>query len=203
MNQGFFSLEKEKQIKIINAGFQVFAQNEYSKAPVAEIAVAAGISKSLLFYHFKNKKELYLFLWDKAIELTKMYMKESNTLETTDFFEMIRRSLRGKCALMMEYPYVSEFLIRAYNESNEDVSRDIQTSFHLLDIHSEKKIWESVDLSNIRPDIDVHDLYREIIWASDGYMHMVVMQKTLNAEQIMVDFEKLISMWKTVYGRSE
>ena len=62
MNEKFFSLPEEKQQAIINAGFRVFSQNTYKKSPVSEVAKEAGISKSLLFYYFRNKKELYLFL---------------------------------------------------------------------------------------------------------------------------------------------
>jgi len=46
-------------------GFCVFSQNSYKKSPTSEIADAAGISKSLLFHYFYNKRELYLFLWEK------------------------------------------------------------------------------------------------------------------------------------------
>lgn len=65
MNEKFFSLPIEKQETIINAGFRVFSRNSYKKSPMSEIADAAGISKSLLFHYFHNKKELYLFLWEK------------------------------------------------------------------------------------------------------------------------------------------
>ena len=64
MNEKSFSLPEEKQQAIINAGFRVFSKNTYKKSPVSEIAAEAGISKSLLFYYFRNKKELYLFLWE-------------------------------------------------------------------------------------------------------------------------------------------
>lgn len=87
MNPGFSNLYEEKKNQIINAGFRIFAQNTYKKAPVAEIAKEAGISKSLLFYHFKNKKELYLFLWKKIIELTSKEMTEQNILGTKDFLK--------------------------------------------------------------------------------------------------------------------
>ena len=50
MNDKFFSLPKERQQAILNAGYHVFSQNSYKKSPVSEIAAAAGISKSLLFY---------------------------------------------------------------------------------------------------------------------------------------------------------
>ena len=70
MNERFFSLPSEKQQAIINAGYRVFSQNSYKHSPMSEIADAAGISKSLLFHYFHNKKELYMFLWDKCAEIT-------------------------------------------------------------------------------------------------------------------------------------
>ena len=58
MNEKFFALPEEKQQAIINAGYRVFSRNSYKNSPMSEIAEAAGISKSLLFYYFHNKKEL-------------------------------------------------------------------------------------------------------------------------------------------------
>ena len=74
MNERFFTLPLEKQQAIINAGYRVFSQNSYKNSPMSEIADAAGISKSLLFHYFRNKKELYLFLWDKCAETTIEYL---------------------------------------------------------------------------------------------------------------------------------
>ena len=65
MNPKFYNLPEEKQQAIINAAYRVFSQNSYKNSPMSEIASLAGISKSLLFHYFSNKKELYLFLWDK------------------------------------------------------------------------------------------------------------------------------------------
>ena len=64
MNEKFYSLPKEKQQAIINAGYRVFSQNSYKKSPMQEVADAAGISKSLLFHYFQNKKNLYVSLDD-------------------------------------------------------------------------------------------------------------------------------------------
>ena len=76
MNEKFYNLPPEKQQKIINAGFRVFSQNSYKKSPVSEIAGEAGISKALLFHYFRNKKELYLFLWDTCAKLTIEYLEK-------------------------------------------------------------------------------------------------------------------------------
>ena len=73
MNEKFYDLPKEKQIRIINAGYRVFSMNTYKKSPMNEIAAEAGISKSLLFFYFRNKMELYMFLWEEVSRLTQAY----------------------------------------------------------------------------------------------------------------------------------
>lgn len=201
MNEGFLKLSEERKNKIINAGFQIFAQNAYNKAPVAEIAIEAGISKSLLFYHFKNKKELYLFLWDTVIELTSKEMAEQKVLGTKDYFEMMMRSLRAKCSLIKKYPYASEFSFRAYYEQNPEIRPDIQNSFRKLNLKSEKKLFELADTTTLRDDINLHEMYQEMIWAADGYMRSAVMSGNIDADLIESDFEKLITMWKKVYHK--
>ena len=70
MNERFYSLSQDKQQRIINAAYKVFALNSYKKAPMSEIANEAEISKALLFHYFRNKKDLYLYLWDNAADLT-------------------------------------------------------------------------------------------------------------------------------------
>ena len=59
MNEKFYALPESRQQAILNAGYRVFAHNSYKNSPMSEIAGEAGISKSLLFHHFRNKKELY------------------------------------------------------------------------------------------------------------------------------------------------
>jgi len=201
MNPGFFKLSEERRDQIINAGFRIFAQNPYKKTPVAEIATEAGISKSLLFYHFKNKKELYLFLWKKVIELTSKEMTDQNVLGTKDYFEMMMRSLRGKCNLIRKYPYASEFSLRAYYEQNSEIRKEIQNNFLKISAESEKILFALIDTTTLRADINPHEMYQEMIWAADGYMHTAIIRGNIDADLIELDFENLIAMWKKVYHK--
>lgn len=201
MNPGFLKLSEERRNQIINAGFRIFAQNSYKKTPVAEIATEAGISKSLLFYHFKNKKELYLFLWKKVIELTSKEMRDQNVLGTNDYFEMMTRSLRGKCNLIRKYPYASEFSLRAYYEQNSEIRKEIQNNFLKISAESEKILFTLIDTTTLRADINPHEMYQEMIWAADGYMHTAIIRGNIDADLIELDFENLIAMWKKVYHK--
>ena len=93
MNKKFFALPVQKQEAILNAGFCVFSQNSYKKSPTSEIADAAGISKSLLFHYFYNKRELYLFLWEKCAQITMEALEKSGCYEQTDLFDSMNLGL--------------------------------------------------------------------------------------------------------------
>ena len=73
MNEKILQSAEEKQQAIINAGFRIFSQNSYKKSPMQKVADAAGISKSLLFHYFHNKKDFYMFLLKAKIHIMKKY----------------------------------------------------------------------------------------------------------------------------------
>jgi hypothetical protein len=103
--------------------------------------------------------------------------------------------------LLREYPYVSEFSLRAYYEENIDVKKEIQDSFQQINLESEKKAFEVIDTGMLRDDIDIHQMYQEMIWASDGYLHTAFMQDEINVDKLKSDFDKLIVMWEKVYQK--
>ena len=102
MNEKFYTLSKEKQDTIINAGFKVFSDNSYKKSPVQQIADEANISKSLLFYYFKDKKELYLFLWNKCAQITYSIL-DKYKVEDEPFFDALERGLKIKMDMLRKY----------------------------------------------------------------------------------------------------
>ena len=114
MNEKFFSLPAEKQQAILNAGYRVFSQNSYKNSPMSEIAEAAGISKSLLFHYFHNKKELYLYLWNKCAEITIEYLTRYNAYGHDDLFEAMEIGMTAKLEIMRLWPDMTDFTIKAF-----------------------------------------------------------------------------------------
>lgn len=199
MNDKFFKLPSEKQQRIINAAYKVFSQSSYKKAPMSEIADEGGISKSLLFHYFTNKLELYMFLWNSSIEQIHRASSKYRVTETTDFFEMIHRSLLAKCSVIRSYPYLYQFAVKAYYEQEAEVKRNIQESFRDVSKASENILWEMADVSKFRRDIDVSLVYREILWTSDGYLRQMIISGELDADRMERDFERMIEQWKKAY----
>lgn len=201
MNDKFFKLPSEKQQRIINAAYKVFSQSSYKKAPMSEIADESGISKALLFHYFTNKLGLYMFLWKKSVEQVHKASLEYCVTDTTDFFEMIHRSLLAKCSVIRSYPYSYQFAVNAYYEQESIVKSNIQESFRVVSKDCENILWEIADVSKFRQDIDVSLMYQEILWTSDGYLRQMLLSGKLDADQMEKDFERMIEQWKKVYSK--
>ena len=199
MNNKFFSLSIEKQQRIINAAYKVFSENSYKKAPMSKIADEGGVSKALLFHYFINKKELYMYLWENAIEITRKEIIEYKTLETSDFFEMLKRSLLSKCSIMRKHPHIYVFSLRAYYETFPEIKEVIQKSYSKASNASEIIVFEKIDTSVLRKDIDLKSMYSEIFYAVDGYMLNKYRFGQIIPDEIENEIEELIEVWKKIY----
>lgn len=187
MNQKFYCLPKEKQQRIIDAAYRVFLLNAYKKAPMAEIAAEAGISKSLLFHYFDSKRDLYLFLWHTCMEEVHQASLRHRVCESPDFFDILHRSLLAKCSVMRTFPSMYLFAIHAWQETNPAVRVVIQTDYARLADVAARILWETADLSTLRPDIDAGLLYQEILWTAAGYLSHMSVQGTLDADRMEQD----------------
>ena len=202
MNEKFFNLPIEKQERIINAGYRVFSQNSYKKSPMSEIADAAGISKSLLFHYFLNKKELYMFLWDNCAKTTVQYLTEYKCYEQKDLFEMMYRGMQAKMEIIRKYPDMARFVIKAYYEKDPAVCDDIRQSYQKLLNMKSKATLMKLEPEQFMPGLNLQMMYREMFWAAEGYLWEKVQQGSLNMEKMEDDFGKLIEFWKSVYLRN-
>ena len=201
MNDKFYALPEEKQSQILNAAYKVFATNQYKKAPTSEIAAEAGISKSLLFHYFHNKQELYLFLWKHAADLTKKFMCEYKVYETDDFFEMMRRGLMAKCAVMRKYTFLSLFSINSYFETEPDIQSIIQPNVQDAAKKTLEMLLSILNLDLIRKDIEFSRIYKEILYASDGMLKYWYRTGNYDVTAFEQEYLEMINHWEIVYGK--
>ncbi len=201
MNEKFFALPEEKQQRIINAGYRVFSQNSYKKSPMSEIAGEAGISKSLLFHYFRNKKELYLFLWDNCAKVTTQYLEEYGCYEQTDLFEMLYRGMQAKIRLMYRYPYIGSYAMKVFYERDPEVCTEIQELYKKYRDMKAASTLLNLDPNQFREGIDLSMMYQEMYLASLGYLWEFMQNEELDVEKMEADFTKLFEFWKKAYLR--
>lgn len=203
MNERFFSLPPQKQQAIVNAGYRVFSQNSYKNSPMSEIAQEAGISKSLLFHYFRNKKELYLFLWDKCAQTTIAFLTQYGCYEQEELFVSMQRGMRAKMDIIRQYPDMGHFTIRAFYEKDAEISAAIQESYHRYFNLKADRARMNLNPEQFVPGLDISMMYREMYWASEGYLWEMVQRGNVDVEQMEKDFTKLLEFWKSIYLRKE
>lgn len=204
MNENFFQLPEEKQIRIINAGLEVFSKNEYKKASTEEIAMKAGISKGLLFHYFHNKKSFYMYLLEYSINLMKDQFADREYTHITDFFELLTYSGKIKVGIIEKTPYIMEFIIRAYCSQNESVSEDLQERLKQEYATVFSTYFKHIEFQRFKDGVDPMDIYNMLVWMADGYVHDIQRRGiTLKVKEYMDEFEKWKNMFKQIAYKEE
>ena len=173
--------DEETRKKILNAAHDVF--NEYGpvKTTLTDVARQAGISKSLIYYYFKDKNELFR---EVVIEMVSHFIaevredvmrektaaKRLQVLMTVRFERLTRAAARRKASLERSLEYYPIF------HSLMDLFRDGETGL----------MQEVIDFGNDRGEFCVEDSYA---WSRQMAMVLLAMdhQIFMNAVEGVMD----------------
>lgn len=204
MNDKFYLLDEEKRLKIINAAMEVFGRNEYKKASTDLIAVKAGVSKGLLFYYFRNKKELYMYIYDYLIEIMKEQIADKTFLELTDFFELLKYAASGKAWMLDKNPYIMDFAVRAFYSDKETVSEDLKTVNTMQEEILYQTYFGHIDTFKFRDGIEPFKVYKMLRWMGDGYIHDIQMSgREFDIDELLNEFNDWMDMMKKLVYKEE
>ena len=164
----FLNLDVEKQDRILNAAMKEFAQKGFEKASTNEIVKEADISKGLLFHYFKDKKNLFLFLYDHCIDVSTNEFYKKINLDEKDFFIRLNQMCIIKFELLNKYPEMFRFIETAYMETSKSVKKELDERKEKLIKINSIKVFEGFDLSKFKEDIDVKKAINVMIWTFQG-----------------------------------
>ncbi|MBR1823671.1 MAG: TetR/AcrR family transcriptional regulator [Ruminococcus sp.] len=203
MNERFFQLPEKKQSAVINAGFRIFSQYSYRKSPVSEIAAEAGISKSLLFYYFRNKKELYLFLCKYSVEVTQQELLRQKCYDNSDFFDVFLSGLRVKVQLMKRYPELAMFQLKAFYEKDSELRPEINKLIGEYSGFDNQAEMLRLDKDNFKEGLDLEMMYWDMYYASEGYLLEKLQSNDIDPDQMEKDFTRMIGFWRSLYSKEK
>ncbi|MGK0466517.1 MAG: TetR/AcrR family transcriptional regulator [Clostridium sp.] len=190
MYSKFLNLNLEKQEKILEASISEFADNGFEKASTNEIVKKAGISKGILFHYFKNKKNLFIFVYDYAIELCMDGFYKKVDQEEKDIFIKLRQIASFKLELMYKYPMIFKFFEVAIGEECNEVKNEIEERNKNFLESNYSKVFNNIDESKFREGIDVSRAMNIILWTFEG-LGVSELQKARTTVSKRVDYEKV------------
>lgn len=203
MNPSYFKLPLDKRKNLINAGYKVFALSPYKKGSVVSIADNAGISKSLLFYYFTNKKEYYMYLFDTAVEFLNEQKAENIGNEKCDLFELINRSVEQRIKVIHDYPYLFRFVTRAYYESDKEIKLEIQKRKKVLLKIGKEDILKLISYKQFQDPNDAEVLIDIILNIAEGCMRGREDLKEIKIKEILPVFRHMMESLKMHYYKCE
>jgi TetR/AcrR family transcriptional regulator len=184
------SLDSEKQDRIINAAIKEFAQKGYNSASTNEIVKEAGISKGLLFHYFQSKKQLFFFLFDYCYNLVADEFYKKVDLTERDFFKRIRQSVHIKMDLQTKYPDILTFIQEAFMQDSPEIKDEFEKKKQELNAVNIGIIYDGIDLSKFRDDVDVQKILKVISWTFEKMSD----EEFLKAKMVpghKIDYEKV------------
>ncbi|WP_241963604.1 TetR/AcrR family transcriptional regulator [Gordonibacter sp. 28C] len=201
----FESLPAERQEAIVGAGVELFGRNDYKNASTDAIARKAGISKGLLFFYFKNKKEFYLYLMERLMDKMTDLVVDDKFYEIDDFFELMEYSASKKKAVFENMsPFLLDFSIRAFYPEHKDVkdTMDGWTQAQLDLMFS--RFFKNVRFDRFRDDVSPRRVLDMMIWMADGYLHQQrCLKKAIDIDVLMEEFADWCAMLKAYAYKEE
>lgn len=208
MTSKFSSINPEKQERILNAALKEFAQKGYENASTNEIVKLAGISKGLLFHYFKNKKELYLFLYNHFADVMVEEFFNELDLSERDIFERMKTLMILKNKLIAKHPEVFDFMVAASMETAEEVKEILNNTNTKLIQASYSRLFENIDMTMFRDGVDIQRAINIIMWTLQGFSNQELEKaKKLNTghhdfDEAFKEAEVYIDMMKKAFYKS-
>ncbi|TKC16186.1 TetR/AcrR family transcriptional regulator [Robertmurraya kyonggiensis] len=181
INSIFKSLKPDKQERIINAAIKEFVQSGFEKASTNEIVKEAKISKGSLFNYFNSKKELYLYLIEYGVQVIE-HIYDQIDLDETDIFNRLEKLGLKKLQIQKKFPQVFDFLLSIMKEESIEVKDIIQKRVQLIYGKGYAKIYENIDYTMFREDIDIEKAIEILNWTMFGFGDKSLKQLTTIGE---------------------
>ncbi len=116
-----------------------------------------------MFNYFKSKRELYFYLIGYVAEIIEKIYDEIN-LSETDFFVRVRELGFIKFRIMKKFPQAFDFIDAVGKEESTEVKPEIDKMKKEIIEKGFVKIYENIDFSKFRDDIDINKTLDIINW---------------------------------------
>jgi len=155
-------IQLRNEERILDAAQEVFATYGYHGATIDEVADRAGISKPNLHYYFKRKRDLYLAVLRRTLEIWLVPLRELD--RTGDPAVEIGNYIAQKVQLSRRYPAASRVFANEIVQGAPFLKRYLQTNLREVVERKAAVIQHWIDEGKLAPIDPYHLIF--LIWAA-------------------------------------
>ena len=198
MNQKFFNLPQERQDLIRNSAMVEFGEGSFKKTSADSIAKRAGVSKSLLFHYFKDKRELYLYLFQYAIDecmnIFNQHILKVSYYGETDFFRTLEIGHKVKMDMVRRHPGLFRFVMRAYYEQDGLLSPKLRKKLSDVLEKTTADYLSRMDLYKFKDSVDPRQVVRLLTLASEGMLAETGAYTVEEIDRLFAEYKRYADM---------
>lgn len=204
MNEKFFHLPEERQDLIRNSAMAEFGESSFKKTSADSIAKRAGISKGLLFHYFKDKRELYLYLYHYAMEecITK-YMVKMYDFGERDFFQALEMGQAVKMEMVRRHPALFQFVMRTYYERDSVLSPKLRRGLDDLLDSTTRDFLSRMDLFKFKEGVDPYRVVRMLTLMAEGMLAGTNACTPEDIERLFTEYQQYADLLRRHLYREE
>ena len=155
-------IQLRNEERILDAAQEVFATYGYQGATIDEVAHRAGISKPNLHYYFKRKRDLYLAVLRRTLEIWLVPLRELD--RTGDPAEEIGNYIAQKVQLSRRFPAASRVFANEIVQGAPFLKGYLQTNLREVVERKAAVIQHWIDEGKLAPIDPYHLIF--LIWAA-------------------------------------
>ncbi len=153
----FQNLSRDKRERITLAAVAEFGEKGYAGASINAIVDRLGIAKGSIFQYFGDKKGLFLFAFDTAMNLVKDYLRAvRDETRAQPLFDRLRATLLAGVLFRMEHPLIYRLYLKILFEYDVPFRDDLLRSLREYSIDYLKTLlWDARDRGELREGMDL------------------------------------------------
>ena len=201
----------ERKNELIEAALDEFAVKSYEKASLNKIIKNAGISKGTFYYHFEDKKALYLFLQESAykfqMEFQDKRMSElGNNFTQKDFFEKLKLSAQIGAEAAVRFPkhlkLTMMFLKEEENENTKEIIEYVNTfRKKTLEAGVEKMVTDAIEAGELSKRFSKDFIKRIVNHFLFHYTEIFGVDEDYEESKFLEDINKFVDFLKFGLGK--
>lgn len=119
---------------LLNAALEVFWRKGVTQASLHEIAVEAEVTRGALYWHFKNKEDLFEALFEQKFHIFLNKINDENLEQASDVWQHLRQSLYDLFDLLQndeqQRKFCSVMNLKCERTPNNQTITDLATRYH-------------------------------------------------------------------------
>lgn len=180
--------------RLLDVALQLFSSKGYAATSVRELVEAAGVTKPVLYYYFKNKEGLYLALMGDGLAEFHQVAEQARLAPGS-----VRERICGYCTALLDIfvgrlPVARLIYAIYYGPPQGAPHIDFEASFSTMLTHMEQLVGEGISTGEFR-EVDPVDT----AWAIVALLNTAMEEQFNQTKPVRVDRAALLRLLSLLF----